>query len=159
MATGKEQRITITASSGLSDAEIDGMVKEAKDHEAEDKKMREEAEIKNRADSAIYQAEKLLSELGDKVSPEEKNKIDGAISRLKEAREKGDANEIRSATEGLEAALNEMSTRLYQQAGAGAQQPPPGGAGPQPPPGGEQPESDVVDADYEIVEDEGESQK
>jgi molecular chaperone DnaK len=160
MATAKEQRITITASSGLSDGEIDGMVKEAKDHEAEDKKMREEAEIKNRADSAVYQSEKLLKELGDKVTAEEKNKIDGAIQRLKDAREKGDAGEIRSATEGLETALNEMSTRLYQQAGAGAQQPPPGGAGAPPPPGGEAaPEGDVVDADYEIVEDEGESQK
>jgi len=160
MATSKEQRITITASSGLSDDEIDNMVKEAKDHETEDKRMREEAEIKNRADSAIYQAEKLMKELGEKATAEEKNKIDAAIQRLKDAREKGDSGEIRSATEGLEAALNEMSTRLYQQAGAGAQgPPPPGGAGAPPPPGGPEPESDVVDADYEIVEDEGESQK
>jgi molecular chaperone DnaK len=160
MATGKEQRITITASSGLSDDEIDNMVKEAKDHETEDKRMREEAEVKNRADSAIYQAEKLMKELGDKATAEEKNKIDAAIQRLKDAREKGEAGEIRSATEGLEAALNEMSTRLYQQAGAGAQgPPPPGGAGAPPPPGGSEADSDVVDADYEIVEDEGESQK
>jgi molecular chaperone DnaK len=160
MATSKEQRITITASSGLSDDEIDNMVKEAKDHETEDKRMREEAEVKNRADSAIYQSEKLMKELGEKATDEEKNKIDAAIQRLKDAREKGEAAEIRSATEGLEAALNEMSTRLYQQAGAGAQgPPPPGGAGAPPPPGGQQPESDVVDADYEIVEDEGESQK
>ena len=122
--------------------------------------MREEAEVKNRADSAIYQSEKLMKELGEKATDEEKNKIDAAIQRLKDAREKGEAAEIRSATEGLEAALNEMSTRLYQQAGAGAQgPPPPGGAGAPPPPGGQQPESDVVDADYEIVEDEGESQK
>jgi molecular chaperone DnaK len=163
MATGKEQRITITASSGLSDSEIDNMVKEAKDHADEDKQMREEADIKNRAESAIHQSEKLMKDLGDKATPEEKNKIDAAIQRLKEVREKGDINEIRSATEGLEVALNEMSTRLYQQAGAGAQ-PPPGGAGAPPPPGGgpEGPgpsaDGDVVDADYEIVEDEGESQ-
>ena len=160
MATAKEQRITITASSGLAGNDIDRMVKEAKDHEAEDKKMREEAEIKNRADSAVYQSEKLLKELGDKVTAEEKNKIDAAIQRLKSAREKGDAGEIRSATEGLEVALNEMSTRLYQQAGAGAP-PPPGAAGAQPPPpgGNDGREGDVVDADYEIVEDEGESQR
>jgi len=160
-ATGKEQRITITASSGLGDDEIENMVKESKEHAEEDKRMREEAEIKNRADSAIYQSEKLMKDLGDKATAEEKNKIDAAIQRLKDAREKGDANEIRSATEALELALNEMSTRLYQQTGAAADAgaPPPGAGAAGPPPGGDDGrEGDVVDADYEIVEDEGESQ-
>ncbi len=165
LATGKEQRITITASSGLSDAEINNMVKEAKDHADEDKRLRDDAEVKNRGESAIYQAEKLLKELGDKVTAAEKNKIDAALARLRDAKEKGEANEIRAATEALEVALNEMSTRRYQQAGAahggpGAQPPPGGGAGPGPTPGSDDGhgQGDVVDADYEIVEDEGESQ-
>jgi len=162
LATAKEQRITITASSGLSSDEINNMVKEAKDHAEEDRRLREEADVKNRAESAVYQAEKLMKDIGDKATAAEKNKIDAAIQRLKDVREKGDANEVRSAVEALELALNEMSTRLYQQAGAagGGPQPPPGGdagPGPQAGPGGA-PQGDVVDADYEIVEDEGESQ-
>jgi molecular chaperone DnaK len=163
LATNKEQKITITASSGLSDNEIDDMVKEADEHADEDRKLREEADLRNRADAAIFQAEKLLEDLKDQATDEEKNKVQGAIERLKGVRESEDINEIRSAIEGLEAAINEMTTRLYQQAGEAYQQEhgdagadmggePGGEAGPEP----QADDNGVVDADYEIVEDEEE---
>ena len=169
LATSKEQHITITASSGLDDAEIDQMVDEAKTHAEEDKKAREEAELRNRADSAVYQAEKLLEEMADKITADEKGKIEAAVARLNEVKEEGDINEVRSATEALETAVNEMTTRVYQQAGAAYQQAHPGAgeaggptgdaggptgeAGPEP--GAEAPGDDeVVDAEYEIIDDE-----
>ncbi len=162
LATSKEQHITITASSGLDDAEIDQMVDEAKTHAEEDKKAREEAELRNRADSAVYQAEKLLEEMADKITADEKGKIEAAVARLNEVKDEGDINEVRSATEALETAVNEMTTRVYQQAGAAYQQAHPGAgeaggptgdAGPEP--GAETPGDDeVVDAEYEIIDDE-----
>jgi molecular chaperone DnaK len=160
LATSKEQHITITASSGLSDAEIDGMVDEAKTHAEEDKKAREEAELRNRADSAVYQARKLLEDMKDQITADEKGKIEAAIARLDEVKDEGDVNEVRRATEALETAVNEMTTRVYQQAGAAYQQAHPGGGdgsgGPTgPEPGAEAPgEEEVVDAEYEIIEDE-----
>jgi len=174
LGTGREQKITITASSGLSDAEVDGMVKEATTHSAEDKKLREEAELRNMLDSKIYQSERLITESGDKVSADLKGKVQAAVERAKKAKESGEINEVRSASEQLDLALNEFSTQLYQQAGAAYQQAP-GGGGTQPPPGGgTQPppegaaggpgggpadgEGEVVDADYEVV-DEGDEEK
>jgi molecular chaperone DnaK len=169
LATSKEQHITITASSGLDDAEIDQMVDEAKTHAEEDKKAREEAELRNRADSAVYQAEKLLEEMADQITADEKGKIEAAVARLKEVKDEGDINEVRSATEALETAVNEMTTRVYQQAGAAYKQAHPGAGeagGPSgdaggptgetgPEPGAETPGDDeVVDAEYEIIDDE-----
>ncbi|UCE27145.1 MAG: molecular chaperone DnaK [Candidatus Coatesbacteria bacterium] len=156
LATSKEQHITITASSGLDDAEIDQMVDEAKTHAEEDKKAREEAELRNRADSAVYQAEKLLEDMAEQITADEKGKIEAAVARLKEVKDEGDINEVRSATEALETAVNEMTTRVYQQAGAAYQQAHPGAgeeAGSEP--GAEAPGDDeVVDAEYEIIDDE-----
>jgi molecular chaperone DnaK len=161
LATSKEQHITITASSGLSDAEIDGMVDEAKTHADEDKKAREEAELRNRADSAVYQAKKLLEDMKDQITADEKGKIDAAIARLDEVKDAGDVNEVRRATEALETAVNEMTTRIYQQAGAAYQQAHPGAGGDGsggptgPEPGAEAPSDEgVVDAEYEIIDDE-----
>jgi molecular chaperone DnaK len=161
LATSKEQHITITASSGLSDTEIDDMVDEAKTHADEDKKAREEAELRNRADSAVYQAKKLLEDMKDQITADEKGKIDAAIARLDEVKDEGDVNEVRRATEALETAVNEMTTRVYQQAGAAYQQAHPGAGGDGsggptgPEPGAETPgEEEVVDAEYEIIDDE-----
>jgi molecular chaperone DnaK len=158
LATSKEQHITITASSGLDDAEIDQMVDEAKTHADEDKKAREEAELRNRADSAVYQAKKLLEDMADQVTADEKGKIAAAVARLEEVKDGGDINEVRSATEALETAVNEMTTRVYQQAGTAYQQAHPGAGeagGPTgPEPGAEAPGDDeVVDAEYEIIDD------
>jgi len=160
LATSKEQHITITASSGLDDAEIDQMVEEAKTHSEEDKKAREEAELRNRADSAVYQAKKLLEDMADQVTADEKGKIEAAVARLEEVKDGGDINEVRSATEALETAVNEMTTRVYQQAGAAYQQAHPGAGGDGsggptgPEPGAEAPgEDEVVDAEYEIIDD------
>jgi len=165
LGTGKEQKITITASSGLADDEIDKMVKEAGEHSAEDRKMREEADLRNQLDSKIYSSEKLIADSGDKVSADLKGKVEAAIERAKKAKESGEISEIRSANEQLDSALNEFSTQLYQQAGAAYQQaqqpgaegatPPPGAEGTTPPPGDE---GEVVDADYEVV-DEGEDEE
>lgn len=115
MASGKEQRIRIEASSGLSDSEIEKMVKEAKEHAAEDRKRRELIDAKNAADSLVYQTEKNLKEYGDKVGADTKNKIEAAVSRVKEAMKTDNLNEIRSATEALNQVWNDASSKLYQQ--------------------------------------------
>ena len=116
LGTGKEQKMTITASTKLSDKEVDKMVKEAKEHEDEDKKIKEEIEIKNNADSLIYTAEKTLSELGDKISKEQKDKIESALKEAKSALESDDINKIKQETEKLQKVLQEAGTVLYQEA-------------------------------------------
>jgi molecular chaperone DnaK len=125
-ATSKEQSIKITHSSGLSEAEIDKMKKDAKEHESEDKKIREQADTKNQADSLVFQTEKQLKEFGDKLTPETKMKIQTAIDRLKEAQKGTNLEEMKSAIEGVNAAWNEASTQMYSQAtgsqGAGPKQ-------------------------------------
>ncbi|RLC40759.1 MAG: molecular chaperone DnaK [Candidatus Coatesbacteria bacterium] len=160
LATGKEQKITITASSGLSDEEIERMVKEAKEHADEDRKRREEAELRNSLDSLIYSTEKLIKDMGDKATAEDKSRLETAIGRAKDALKKDDIHEIRSAKEQLEKTLNEVSTAWYQKAGAGYQQQTPG-TETTPPPGAKKPEGEeeVVDAEYEIVDEEGEEEK
>ena len=161
-ATGREQKITITASSGLSEQEIGQMVKDAEEHAAEDKRKREETEMKNRADSLVYQTEKNIEEFGDKLDSATKQKIETAVERLKSALEGSGIEEIKSATESLTQVWNEASSILYQQ----AQQQPGGpgqpGAGQQPPygsapteesrPTGASDEGEVIDADYEVVD-------
>jgi molecular chaperone DnaK len=155
MATSKQQEITITASSGLTDSEIDQMVKDAESHADEDKKKREEVDLRNQADSAVYGAEKLLKDMEGKVPADDKAKIEAAMGRVREALKGDDISEVRSAMEGLNGALNELSTKLYQQSGAQSGQPG-GGAGQ---PGGEPAgdgtgdKDDVVDADYEVLDD------
>ncbi len=166
LGTGKEQNITITASSGLSEDEVEKMVKDSEQHAEEDKKQREAVDAKNQADSMVYQTEKLLQENADKIGADDKAKIEGAIERVKAALKKEDAAEIKSATEDLNQAWHTVSQEMYKQAtAAGAEQAAGAGpeAGPQPPPpGGEEPkqspEGEVIDAEFE-VEDEGKGKK
>ena len=153
MATGKEQKIRIEASSGLTEQEIERMIKDAKEHAAEDRKRRELIDAKNTADSLIYQTEKNLKEYGNKLDAATKNKIEAAVNRLKEAIKTDKIDEIRSATEALNQVWSEASSVLYQQATseqaqasstAGA-----GGAQQQAKKGGE----NVEEADFEVVDD------
>ncbi len=130
-ATGKEQKITITGSSGLSKEEIDRMVKEAEAHAEEDKKRAQLIEAKNRGDSLIYQIEKLLKEHADKITEADKQAIDSAISQLKNAMEGEDVNAINSAIENLTNVSHKLSQYLYQSQSAGSQPNTDSGAGTQ----------------------------
>jgi molecular chaperone DnaK len=157
LGTGKEQNITITASSGLSDNEVEKMVKDSEQHADEDKKLREEVDAKNQGDAAVYQTEKLLKENEDKISADSKAKIETAIERLKEALKKEDAAEIKSATEDLNQAWHSVSEEMYKQATAAGQGPEgtpgPDGGAQAPPPGadeGSAPEGEVIDAEFEV---------
>jgi molecular chaperone DnaK len=159
LGTQREQSIRIEASGKLSDAEIDQMVGDAESHAAEDKKKREEVEIRNNADMLVYQTEKNMSEFGDSLDADTKSRLDLAINRLKEALKGSDTDEIRSASESLQQTWHEASAKMYQQAGAQPGQEAGPQAGPQagptdqttsPPPQDE----NVVDADYEVVDDE-----
>jgi molecular chaperone DnaK len=116
LATGKEQKMTITAPMKLSEEEIQRMIKEAKEHEEEDRRRREEAELRNNADALIYSTEKMIAELGDKLSKEQKDKIEASVKELKTALEGKDVSKIRKAMEGLQKVLQEAGTALYQEA-------------------------------------------
>jgi molecular chaperone DnaK len=129
LGTGKKQKIRIESSSGLNDQDIDRMVKEAELHAEEDKKEREKAEVRNEADSMIYSTEKNIKDLGDKVSAEDKSKVEAAIADLRRALEGGDLQAIKDKTEALKQASYKIAEEIYKQ--QGAQQGGPG-AGPQP---------------------------
>ena len=154
-ATGKEQKIRIEASSGLSDAEIDRMVKDAEKNAAEDKKQREAIDARNRLDSMTYEVEKNVKEWGDKVSPETKAKVDAAVERARKALRGDDTSEIRSAQEELTKVFSEAGQAFYQQQGqaeaaaSGAEAGAPTGG----PEASAPAADDVVEADYEIVDD------
>jgi molecular chaperone DnaK len=145
-ATAKEQTIRIQASGGLSDADIDRMVKEAEAHADEDKKAREAAEAKNQGDSLIHSTEKALSEHGDKVGAEEKTAIETAIAALKEAIKTGDAEDIKAKTTTLGQASMKLGEAMYKAQSGAAE----GGDG------GDAPKQDdnVVDAEFSEVDDE-----
>jgi molecular chaperone DnaK len=150
-ATGKEQSIQITASSGLSQEEIDNLVKDAEVHAEDDKKKKEVVEARNSADALIYSTEKSIKELGDKVDSETKSKVEEASSALKKAMEGEDTEEIKRLSEELTQVSHKLAEAMYQQASAESQQ-----AGADAGPGGDQaggaaPEEDVVDADFEEV--------
>ena len=130
LGTGKEQKITITASSGLSKDEVEKMRKDAEAHADEDKKQREEVETRNEADSAVYRSEKMLKETGDKISGDDKAKIESAVNAVKEALKGSDAAAIKSAAEKLNEAWQAVSTELYKAAAAKAQAEKAQGAGP-----------------------------
>ena len=153
-ATGKEQKITITASSGLSDAEIDQMMKDAEAHAEEDKQKREEVETRNRADSLVYETEKNLKEFGDKVDDATKEKVNAGVERVKQALEANNNAEIKSATDDLMQIWHEASAQLYQQA---ADADP--GAAPEDAPSEDAPPEDVVDAEYEVVDEDEEKKE
>ncbi|MBS3758727.1 MAG: molecular chaperone DnaK [Desulfobacterales bacterium] len=155
-ATGKEQSIRITASSGLSQEEIDQLVKDAETHAEEDKKQKELAEARNNADSLIYSTEKSLNELGDKVDSGTKSQIEEIIGRLKKEIEGDDTEKIKSISEELTQASHKLAETMYQQASesggdqqAGAEA---GGESQSQQSSGSEDE-DVVDADYEEVKD------
>ncbi|HDS09121.1 MAG TPA: molecular chaperone DnaK, partial [Firmicutes bacterium] len=157
LATGKEQSIKIQASGGLSDSDIDMMVKEAEKNAAEDKKRRDLADAKNQADTLIYQTEKQLKELGEKLSDSDKKNLEDNIAKLKETIKTENTESIKSATEALTKSMFDISSKLYQQAGPqpGAQD---SNQSEDPKKSEEKSgkkkgdDGDVIDADYEEVE-------
>ncbi len=163
LGTGKEQRISITGSSGLSKDEVEKMRSEAEVHAEEDKKAKEAIEIKNNADTLAYQCEKQLKELGDKVSADKRKPVEDAIAAVRDAINRNDTDAIKRAYDDLQNRFQDISAELYKQASAQAGPPP----GPQPGPemgarpGAEQGAgkrgpasggSDVVDAEFEVVD-------
>ena len=142
--TGKEQQITISGSTALSDDEVDRMVKDAEAHAEEDKKQKEEVEVRNQTDSLCYSTEQTLNELGDKVSADVKSKAEAAIADAKKALEGSDVEAIKAAGESLQSVAYELAQVVY----ADAQQQTDGAAAAQ------SADDDVVDADYEVVDDE-----
>ncbi|MGI6679052.1 MAG: molecular chaperone DnaK [Dehalobacterium sp.] len=152
LGTGKQQNITITASSGLSDQEIDQMVKDAEKFKAEDEKIKEAVEAKNNGDSLVYQVEKTLKDLGDKVESTEKSEIEQAKDALKEALSKDDIEDIKQKTDALAQSLHKISERIYKEAGAEAD-PHGGPQGTETDGAGQEPQDNVVDADYEVMDD------
>ncbi|HXW90897.1 MAG TPA: molecular chaperone DnaK [Terriglobales bacterium] len=158
MATGKDQKITITSSSGLSKEEVDSMAKEAESHSAEDKTKREEIESRNQLDSMVYSVEKMLREHGDKISGTERGDVENAVADAKKALESGDKAGMDRARENLTKASHKLAEQMYKaaqaqttpEAGTGAS------AGPGPRAGGDgqaQKQEGVIDAEYVDVED------
>jgi molecular chaperone DnaK len=147
LGTGKDQKITIQGSSGLSKDEVERMTREAEQHAAEDKERREAAETKNQLDSTIYQLEKTLKEAGDKLPADKKSKIESVLADAKKELESGDAGRMKSALE----KLSQAGAEIYAQAQAAAQA---AGASAEEAPKAEKKKSDVVDADFEVVDDE-----
>jgi len=156
-ASGKEQSIRIESSSGLSEQEINKMKKEANAHAAEDKQKKEEIETKNQADTIVYQTEKQMKEMEEKMEADDKTKLETVLGRLKEAQKSGNVEEMKSAIEGVNTTWNEVTQKLYAQAGPqpGAEEAQPGAeqaqAGATPEDGAD--EAKVEDADYEVVDD------
>ncbi len=159
LGTGKEQKITLTASSNLSKDDIDAAVKEAERYSSEDKTRREEVDTRNHADQTLYQSEKTLSDLGDKLPDDEKQPVREAIDALREALKGTDTELIKTATEALTQKIYTLSEKLYQQANPqqGAGQGEPGAQGQ---PGGAQDgQQGYYDADYKVVDDEDKKDK
>ena len=152
MATGNEQNVSITASTNLTDEDIDKAVKDAEAHAEEDKKKKEEIEVKNNAESLVYNSEKTLNDLGDKISGEEKAKVEAEIDSTKKALETNNTEKIKEATEKLTKVFYEMSEKLYKAAN------PNGAAGADPNASQEGPKTDengnVYDADYKVEDEE-----
>ena len=155
LGTGKEQKIDITSSSGLSDEEIERMQQDAKAHEAEDKKRKEAVTARNNAEALVYQAEKTVKEIGDKADAAKVKEVNDAIAKLKETLKGDDAEKIKADAEALTKPLHELTEKLYQQAqqaaqaqqqAQGAQQGPQQGAA-------HKADGDTVDADYKVVDD------
>jgi molecular chaperone DnaK len=153
LGTGKEQKITITASSGLSKDEIEKMRKDAEAHADDDKQKREEVEARNDADNTVYRSEKMLKDNGDKISAEQKTKIEEGAAAVKEALKGTDATAIRSATEKLNEVWQTASAEMYRAAAETAKARGGAGAGPKPegqpePEGGKaKEEGPIIDAE------------
>ena len=161
LGTGKEQHITITSSSNMSKDDIEKAVKEAEQYAAQDKKMKEDVEVRNQADQMVYQSEKALSEMKDKLDASEVSELEGEINKVKEALKGTDIQTIKTATEGLTQAFYKVSEKMYQQTGAQGGQPGPdmggqaagGAAGSTGGTNAGKGPDDVVDADYTVVDD------
>jgi len=152
LGTGKEQHITITASSGLSKDEIEKMMKDAELHAAEDEKAKEKVDLRNQADSVVFQTEKFLKENGDKISADKKTDVEKAIEPVKEALKSDNDEQIKSAMEKLNEAMQAAATEMYSKAqpeGQAHQQQ----AGSEQPKGEKQADGDVIDADYKMDDD------
>ncbi|HEV2401857.1 MAG TPA: molecular chaperone DnaK [Candidatus Sulfotelmatobacter sp.] len=157
-ATGKDQKITITSSSGLSKDEVERMAKEADAHSAEDKAARESIEAKNQLDSMVYNIEKMLKEHGDKISGSERGDVENALADAKKALESNDKAQMEKARENLTTASHKLAEQMYKAAQpAGGTQGAPGGPGAGPQPGadgeGQKKDEGVIDAEYVDVED------
>ena len=148
--TGKEQAITITSSTKLSDEEIEQKIKEAEMNAEADAKRQEEIEIRNNADSLIYTSEKTLDELKDKVSEDEKTKVEGLVAELRELIAGDDVDAIKAKSDELSNVIQEIGAKIYQQAQAEAQAQQQAGADPN---AGAQDDDDTIDADYEVKDD------
>jgi molecular chaperone DnaK len=159
LGTGKEQKIRIESSSGLSDDEIKRMVREAEAHAEEDRRERERAEARNEADNLIYSTEKSLRDYGQKISEADRQNIEKAVSALRQAMESGDQQQMKTRTEELKQAAHRLAEEVYKSSAAQSQSAEQGaaggteGAGESGQAGGET----VEDADYEVVDDEGKS--
>ncbi len=149
--TNKETKITITHSSGLAKDEVEKMVADARSHEADDKKRREEVEVKNRAENLAYQMEKLLKENKEKLSAEVAKEIEEAVAKVHEVREKGTGDEVKAAMERLEKASHKAAEELYKTAAPGAAPGATPGPDAAPPPPGDAKKDDVVDAEFKQV--------
>ena len=148
LGTGKEQNITITSSSGLSDEEINQMVKDAEAHAAEDEKLREKIDLVNQADSTIFQTEKFIKENEDKISAEQKQQIEDAISPVKKALEADDHDGIKSSLDILNEKMQAAATEMYSNAQNSSAE---SNSDTQ---GDNQSNSDIEEADFEVVDDE-----
>ena len=161
-ATNKEQSIRITSSSGLSQDEINKMKNDAKEHAAEDKQKKESVDVRNQADSMVFQTKKQMEEMKDKLSDDDKNKLDAEIKKVEEAIGTNNTDQMKSATESLSKVWNEIASKLYQQAGA---QQPGGPEAQQQAAGGtdagekKDEKEDVQDASYEVVDDNDDKDK
>src|SRR6202045_2240238 len=147
LGTGKEQKIAITGSSGLSKEEVENLRKDAEAHAEEDRQTREAAEIRNNADNLAYQSEKQLRELGEKLSADQKKAVEDAIKDVREKLNGNDVDAIKSATEELQTRFQAISADLYKQASASQSTPPPESGGT-----ADKGEEKVVDADFEVVD-------
>ncbi len=157
LGTGKEQHITITASSGLSDDEVDKMVKDAEAHASEDEKAKEKIDLRNSADQAVFQTEKFLKENGDKIDDAKKSEVEATIEPVKKALESDDDEQIKAAMEKLNEAMQAAATEMYAKAQAEAeaeQQAAPDAEGAEPA-GEKQADGEVIDADFKMEDDDG----
>ena len=149
LATGKQQSIEIKGSSGLNQAEIERMRKDAEAHAEDDRKRRELVDLKNQGDSMAYQMEKMLRDQGEKISASDRSNIESAISALKDTLKSDDASAIKRAMENLERSSHKIAEEMYKAASAksaGSSTPPPGDRKDQKGKGGD----DVIDAEYEV---------
>ena len=169
LGTGKEQKIVITASSGLDKSEIEKMRRDAEEHAADDAKRREEVEARNMAENLVYQSEKVMKESGEKIPAANRQAVEKAATDLKDALKSNDAERIKSGQQALNDALQAASQELYKNVGHNAQQQPPpageassagadAGAGAPPPPSDKK-EDGVIDADYTMVDEEKKRKK